>query len=222
MRKINRLLLILAIIAAFLTGCKKDTDAFDDPIDNVFNISFSRNALEYVNIPVGKYFVYNVIGYVTLDSIVVTSSQLDTVHFARNDASNFPEHNIERLRLRMTKYNNLAGGGTVSSEWLRATALPDFFNPFDSTTAADIELQLSGTDQNIFYAGESLTGAQTMVVQGITYTGVISTESDNGLATTDPLFQKNTFYWARGAGIIKRINVGFNGATTTWELLRHN
>lgn len=221
MRKLHYLLTLFTSAIFFLTSCEKNPDEPDDPIDNVFNISMSRNALDYVNRPVGKYFIYKVTGILLLDSVVVTSNELDTVHLPRDNNNNFPEHNIERLRLRMTKYN-VVSGGTISSDWMKATALPNYFIPFDSTTTADVDLRITGTTQTIFYARHNVTGTTTMTVEGVTYNGVVKAESDNGLPITDPAYEKNTFYWVKGLGVIKRVMVTFNGATTESNLLRHN
>lgn len=225
MRKIFGCYLASLIIILATPGCKKEP-VTDNPIDNVFNISFSRNALEYVNIPVGKYFIYKIPGDPTMDSVIVVSNDLVMVNMPRNDNMGFPEHNIERFRIRFNKYDSsFAGPATILSQWILATTIPAPLSPYDSTSTADLRLEFfSGPHigQAIFYGTHDLAGTETLTVEGITYTNVIKTESDNGLPVSDPLYTKEIFYWARGVGIIKRISVGFNGYQSIMNLVRHN
>lgn len=222
MRKITYFLAVFSLIAISMTSCQKDVADVDSPVDHVYNISFSRNALGYVNIPVGKYFIYKVTGYSALDSVAVTSNELDTVNFPRDINFSFPEHNVERIRLRWTKYTPVFGGGIVTSTWLRGGTVPGYFIPYDSSSTADVRLVISGTDQTMFFARDNLAGTQTLVVEGVTYQGVIRAESNNGLPITDPAYEKNEFYWAKGVGIVKRVVTTFNGTITEMSLLRHN
>jgi len=219
MQNLSRLLAVL-VIALAMQSCQKDP-VMVDPMTRVFNIKMSPNALEYVNIPVGKYFVYKVPGYTALDSVVVTNNELAMVNFPRDNSNNFPEHNVQRLRLTMTQYIQTSGG-MITTEWLKGVAMPEIFNPYDSTTTADVRLRFSGTQQVIFYGAQNISGSLTMVVEGVTYTGVSKAESDNGLPISNAGYEKNTFYWAKGVGIIKRVVVNWNGATTEMNLLRHN
>lgn len=223
MRQVIRLLFVLFTVAVLISGCQKD-EVTDNPMDDVYNISFSRNALDYINIPVGKYFIYKVSGQIALDSVAVVSSQLDTVNMPRNDNTNFPEHNIERFRIRINQYqNNIGGPGTLITEWLRGTTNATPFSPYDSSSTADVRLEFSNSTigKTIFFATHNVTGS-TLTVEGVTYTGVVMAESDNGLPISDAAYKKNTFYWAKGVGIIKRVTVSFNGHEVTMTLLRHN
>jgi hypothetical protein len=224
MNKLLRLLPLSVIVLLVASGCQKD-EVTENPMDHTFNISLSRNALEYVNIPVGKYFIYRVTGNSLLDSIRVVSNQLDTVNMPRNNNINFPEHNIERFRLKMDKYQvPIMGTGVLISEWVWSTTVPTPYNPYDSSSTADVRLEFTGAGagQLIFYGTHNLSPTETIVVEGVTYTGVIRTESNNGLTISNPNYQKNVFYWARGLGVIKRITTSFNGYEVTRTLLRHN
>ena len=219
--KFDRLLLLIPVIAITLTSCQKDDPVVINPVNSVFNISFSRNALAYVNIPVGKYFIYKTVATGVLDSVAVTSNQLSITNFPKNEASNFPEHNIESFRLTLTKYNNI-GGTYIPVQWIRAYATSDISTPYDSTSTADVKLEFSGTDQTIFYASHNVSGVQSLVVEGVNYPEVIKSESTNGFPATDPSYEKNVFYWAKNIGIIKRIITRPNGSQTEMNLLRHN
>lgn len=223
MNNIIRLLFLNSIITVSMISCKKDPVS-GNSMDRVYNISFSRNALQYVNIPVGKYFIYQTPGFAIVDSVIVVSTLLDTVKFPRNNNTGFPEHNIERFSLKMNKYVNPIGPGGAPSitEWLKATTLPQASSPYDSSSTADVKLELTGlyAGQTVFYGTHNLSGTQTLVVEGVTYNGVIKTESDNGLPVSDANYRKNTVYWAKDIGIIKRITTVFNGHEIVSNLIR--
>jgi hypothetical protein len=219
--KYNRLFFLIPVIAVVLTSCKKDDPAGINPINSVFNISFSRNALAYVNIPVGKYFIYKTVATGALDSVAVTANQLTVNNYPKNVASNFPEHNIESFRLTLTVYNYI-NNMYIPIQWLKAAAVNDFYTPYDSSSTADVRLKFSGTDQTIFYASDNLAGVTSLTVEGVNYPEVIRSESTNGLPVTDISYEKNVFYWAKNIGIIKRIITKANGSQTEINLLRHN
>src|SRR6478672_5489400 len=217
MKKITGLFLILAAVVLITPGCKKDPDT-ENPVDNTYNVSLSRDALEYINFPVGKYFIYKIPGHIALDSVRVVSSGLDIVNLPKNVNTGFPEHNIERYRIRMNKYANSTGGTTMLiTEWLWATTVPKALSPYANSTTADVRLEFSGTSagETVFFGRHNIPGTETLTVEGVTYTNVIKTETDNGLPVTDPNYKKNTFYWAKGVGIVRRETVSFNGFVTT-------
>ncbi|RYY50108.1 MAG: hypothetical protein EOO06_04880 [Chitinophagaceae bacterium] len=219
--RFNRFFLMLSIIIFSLTACEKDDPVAVDPMTRVFNVSFSRNALAYVNIPVGKYFIYKNVATGALDSVAVTTSQLGTTNFPKDVANGFPEHNMETYRSVFTKYN-LIGGVYIPVQWIRTYAITDFSTPYDSTSTADVRLELSGTDQTIFYASHNVAGVQSLLVEGVNYPEVVKAESTNGFPVNDPSYEKNVFYWAKNVGIVKRVITRATGAPTELNLLRRN
>ena len=73
-----------------------------------------------------------------------------------------------------------------------------------------------------FYLGEDDPTNYSMIIEGKTYNNVVTTVYDRNLDINHPDYLKETYYWAKGIGIIKRELITTGGAVKTARLLRNN
>ena len=62
----------------------------------------------------------------------------------------------------------------------------------------------------------------SMTIEGKNYSNVIMGSSEYLSDINDPEYEKRTFYWAKGIGIVKRQIITTGGAVKTQLLLRYN
>ena len=201
----------------FLLSCKKEKTSSAP----VIHIQFTRNALDYVNIQQGKYFIYKDSATALADSVVATTSLLEKIFVPeyRGNFIIFPAHNIERLTIRLDIKS--ANGG--SFQWFYGTAETTANFPIASDTAY---IYLSGGESNVmsevFLRYHYQSSTETMAVEGVTYNNVVTDVNDSGLPVNSPNYRKTIYYWAKGVGIIKRTVITTGGVAKTYTLLRHN
>lgn len=200
-------------------GCKKEKD-----ITQTNNhLSFSRNALDYINLNQGKYFIYKDSATLNTDSVIVTKSNLENIFYPENTANFFttPAHYAERFSLTLTKFTNIIGNTTL---WLNASAEAVTFPLYYNSDTADVYLSGSETTSSspVFFQSHTIQNALTVTVEGKTYANVTVTVFDCGLAINNSSYRFTIYYWAKGVGIIKRTLVTTGGIAKTATLLRNN
>jgi len=215
--QLNRIsLLFCGILVILFVGCKKNSD------DEVkYSLKFSPKALEYMNLTSGKYLIYKDSATSLLDSVIVTTSKLETF-FSEKYQSNFivvPGNYNEHYSLVLTKY---IGGS--HSEWLSASAGLSMANmPFPFASSDTCAAYMTETDNTvIFNFAASDQPNLTMTVEGKTYNNVVVTYSSFGGTINDSYFKNTVYYWAKGIGIIKSRVITTGGAIKTYTLLRNN
>jgi hypothetical protein len=186
---------IVLLIACSFAGCKKNT------VPSAPYYLLSKDGLAYVQFNVGKYFIYKDSVANKTDSIVVTQSLLQTYKGVYSDI---------HLAYTGQKYTivetEIDPGST--SVWLSAAA--------DGSGFSTVVLNSIDNGNYIFY--ETLEPhIPVMVVEGKTYTDVNITSSPYGYGSV-PLL---SYYWAKGVGLIKRIET-IGSVTNTYTLLRGN
>lgn len=217
----NKLMKVLHLLpfvfcVALVCSCKKEKKE-----ETVNNIRFTRNALDYVNLQPGKYFIYKDSATGSTDSVVVTTSLLESIYVPRLTGNwlTIAAHYMEKLTLKLdAKKTN----GT-SQQWLYGTAEANSFLSVPCDTAY---IYLSGGESNlqseVFFQYHYQNSTETMIVEGTAYNKVVTDVNDNSLPLNDPNYRKTIFSWAKGIGIIKRTIITTGGVAKTSTLLRHN
>ena len=207
--------LLVFILSLFIfQNCKKSSP----PPEKELYVSFSRNALQYLQLTEGKYLIYKDSATSLLDSVVVTKCRIE-VNFTPKLNTLLvkrPAYYSETLTLNLSKFD-----GSSQTVWLRCNAFTSLSGaasvPIDT---ADIALK-DESGGVVFYATETFQPKDTVTVEGKTYSNAQINSSDNGLEQSDQAYRKSVYYWAKGFGIIKRTIVT-GGVTTTHTLLRNN
>lgn len=210
-KMIIKLFITQIILLAIFTGCKKnDTDVN-------YSLSFSRRALEYVKLTEGKYLIYKDSATAALDSVVVTKSKLETYLQPKIPGYLTPAYYHENFVLELTKYM-----GSASSEWFYGNAsLVLATMPFASSDTEAVRLYGQYGSPDFIFSASSQSNL-SLLVEGVTYNNVVETISDAGVDINHPAYHYDTYYWAKGIGIIKRREITTGGTIKTYTLLRHN
>ena len=209
--------LISALLMIIFQSCKKESAP-----DDTYSVTFSKHALEFVNLTQGKYLIYKDSATAVEDSVIISTSILGTFYTPRGDASNWwaPPHYTETYSLVLTKFGN-----DTHSEWLNGTAVaqPDYTNfyPHPSTDTSAIDLRETD-NSSIFYLSQSGPVLNGINIEGRSYNNVVLTIEANGIDTNASYYKKNICYWAKGIGVIKRTLITTGGAAKTYTLLRNN
>ncbi len=222
-------LYILAITSIQLfTSCKKASLPENEKPE--FTVAFSRNALEYVHLTEGKYLIYkdSVTGQV--DSVIVTTSRLETTFYQKHDGADLsswglgympasPAFSSEEFTLKLTKFD-----GTSQTRWLDGDAYTQLPSPWASSDTAALKLSVSGSFPftDAFYMTESMTPDHSMMVEGVQYNNVVMISHDNGYDPTGWGYSRATYYWAKAVGLIKYEFIDFGVPVKIYSLLRHN
>jgi len=168
-----------------IISCEKSTD--------VPTYNLSKESLAYVQIPVGKYFIYKDSVSGNTDSVIVTESKLGRVpHFVSYSIfDSRVSYYYQSFTLSLSKVN-----GNTSILW---------FNGIAGANANENDAYRFGTSsiQKIL---------PNIIIEGKDYSDVVQvTYSYSSLYYC--------YYWAKGIGIIKRTEP--KGASAqTWTLLR--
>jgi len=215
-------LLISATLMFIFQSCKKES-APDDTV----TVAFSRNALDFVNLAQWKYLIYKDSATATEDSVIITTSKLETVYYpAYTSTWWFPASYKEKYSLVLTKYTS-----TSHAQWLSGFALAGGWGtavngPTYIDTAA---VGLEETD-NVYISDNSYIAIiyhtqqvmNAVIIEGKTYNNVVLTITQNTNDINNPEYKKNICYWAKGIGIIKLTVIKTGGAVKTYTLLRNN
>jgi hypothetical protein len=202
-----RVFLFLAFLTAFIYGCKK---ADEQP---AIKWRIDPEALKYIKLNVGQYFIYKDSATGREDSVVVTKSETHMEPYAYsyyNLDNRWVTENVQRegFELELTlKTSN------TSTKWLWGKVLVSRL-AYDNLQFDDM---IDNTGSMFFSPLSppscSCTGTlPSMTVEGKTYQSVV--------------FQLNgdhwrDYYWAPNVGLIKRTRTD-GGITYTATLLRHN
>src|SRR5436190_12095574 len=219
MKPITMLILASLIV---LFSCKKDPvkeePASLTPVTD--STKFSRDALSYVQLTAGKYFIYKDSTTSSQDSVVVTTSLLNTVYFppASDAVFTYKAHTQEKFDLVLTKFTD-----SDQVEWFNghADAFCDGLGINNNCDSAAVDLMEGGL--MAFEGVQSYPSNLSVAIEGKTYNNVIIHDSwTSTIDINDPRYVHNIYYWAKGVGIIKRTNITTGGAVKTYTLLRNN
>ncbi len=216
-------------ICCFFGSCKKDKTSEPE----TYNIQFSAEALAYVQLPLNKYFIYKDSASGALDSVVVTQSNLKKQFAAPYVASTFrnavPGFYYQEFSLLITKYN-----GTSEEDWFYGFATSSGVGPtIYNSDSANLNLLEKDrvNNKNLNYAflypftpysslQENIAVIPSITIEGKIYTNVELYSYSNTTDNTRADYLKSTYYWAKGAGIIKR-EIKTSSSVKTKTLVRY-
>ncbi|GEO11085.1 hypothetical protein [Segetibacter aerophilus] len=200
----NKLVVVVLTVIIF-AGCEKSSTSSVEEARQ----SFDREGLKFIQIPIGKYFIYKDSATGNEDSVIVTKSNLEQVDVAAyycgpSCFGNHPAYHYERFSLTLTS-------GRDQTTWLNATT-GDLIGNFITSDRSAISLRDYKNILLFSYPGTS-TILPSMAIEGKTYNEVnVSTANFSGTASTT--------YWAKNIGLIKwQFKMG--STVTTFLLLRH-
>ena len=214
-------LLLFGILAILFQSCEKIGPDIS-VTSSSYSLKFSRKALDYVKLTEKKYLIYKDSASGHLDSVVVTKSSLENKYTPEEWYwyGWYSAYYHENFSLTLTKFT-----GGVGSEWFNGEAKLLISDPAYSTDIAPINLVTLDKFANsytTFYLGEDDPTNYSMIIEGKTYNNVVTTVYDRNLDINHPDYLKETYYWAKGIGIIKRELITTGGAVKTARLLRNN
>ena len=220
----------LTVTVFLFAACKKDK-----PIEIIYpttNVKLNPVALEFVKLPVGRYFIYKDPATGSIDSVRVSQSIIENKFQPSIPPSGYNPclsgFNFETFTLTLTKFN-----GTASQDWFKGIASSYAIFPCGSHPAVIIDSNLILEDQlftNIithpfvypfsFYQGQGHIFIPTITIEGTIYTDVHEFFASNGLQSTHPAYQAVIHYWAKGIGIIKKETITYS-SVNTYLLVRY-
>jgi hypothetical protein len=187
----------LSIIILLITACKKNGAS-------VPNFPLSPVGLTYIQLNTGRYFIYRDSAASKIDSVVVTESSFQPYTATSTDFGSTSTFTSQQYTLQLTEIVPTSGYVWLSGRTQEALLGQIYLS------AADGHLLFEYVDPVMPAVIPSL------VVEGKTYTDVNFT-SGTGIDSSTHF----NYYWAKGVGLIKRIErVG--GVTNIYTLLRNN
>lgn len=219
----KKILFAISITTLLIASCKKNNaDTPAAPIE----VKFSAEALAYVQLPLYKYFIYKDSATAALDSVVVTQSNLERILMPKYDCGNqqwcwnIPAYYYQNFSLSLTKFT-----ATSQELWFTGSATSQPFSTFLIAASDTSVLYFSGTffyplvsNYQGIYTSENFLGS--FIVEGKTYNNVLQFINVNTLNTSDPIYKRTNYYWAKSIGIIKR-EVTTGSAVKTDLLVRN-
>ncbi len=216
-----------------LMACKKDKPG--EPTYPDCHVKLNPTALEFINLPLNRYYIYKDSANGTIDSVRVTKSILEKrYHYPHKGTNSYfdpgrPSYYSEKYSLSISTASNQL--------WFTGLADSDFY--FDNIQFRLLGNPLVYIDSNFYFSGTSdnishnsfwypfnsdLTRLHTFIpmlaIEGTTYSDVHQFFSSNGLQPTEANYNASVYYWAKGIGIIKKEIISFNSVKTSL-LLRY-
>lgn len=201
-----------------MTACKKDIAFLTTPATTSPTIYQQLNplAIDYVQLPVNRHFIYKDSATAATDSVIVAESYIVKLLSPSIAAGYYspavPAYFYDKYTLTLTKV-----GGTTNQTWFKGTASSLSTSYFGATSygtngiLSGFSLRNEQTTLSAFwYPFTSTYGfyeynfLPAMTIEGITYTAVHQFIINNGVQPSDASYLKNIYYWVKGIGIIKR------------------
>ena len=206
MKQIIALIVVTTIVAFCISSCKKDHTDTPAP----FELQFSAEALAYVQLPLNKYFIYKDSATGTLDSVVVTESNIVKQFIPEHKSAGLldPDRSAfyyQTFTLKLTKYI-----GGIPQDWFDGNATNLTFTVTSSNPATPLTLgnNIGGAFRYPITISsnpyQEVNILPSVTIEGKTYLNVAFFSDAIGLDITQPSYHKSTYYWVKGIGIIKR------------------
>jgi hypothetical protein len=181
--------------------------------------SFDTSALNYIQLPFNRYFIYKDPSTGSTDSVVITQS-IDSFSLQPIGPGYPLAYFLHTFKLTLTGFS-----GTPNQTWYKGSASTNFPPGLATTSIHIIDsiFSLSNEQTNlpgfwypfISSALNQYAFIPSLTFEGRTYTAVHSFSSSNGLQPTDINYQASLFCWVKGVGIIKREIRTFNSVKTS-------
>ena len=213
----EKTILYTSVVAILISaGCNKRYDG-PGPRGPII-VNFSPSSLEYVQLTPGKYLVYKDSASGSLDSVLVTRSEISFIsHPATPYRGLFdpgsPASSVYFMKLTLTKFS-----GISQNVWFDGYAQAG--SPTDDAIADMYELDSTGSGIHSNIITEPPISSITIETK--TYSEVIKSVAVTAVDSNDPAYNQTTLYWAKKIGIIKRTIITTGGAIKTYNLIRNN
>jgi len=184
---------------------------------------FAKEDLEYVQLPVNRYFIYKDSASGNTDSVVVTQSLMSDHYYPPAPSFSLPGVYYQEFNLVLIRINdgkiwfqgsaNSTGGsyGPYAADSMDRVV----FSPANDNIIADPTLNQTCYGFCDFLNDSSFAYYPSFEVGTHTYNDVfISTITNVYNGTDSPGYFKSTYCWAKGIGIVKR-TVQTDSAITT-------
>ena len=188
-------------------NCKKRSH--DTRSDDFIQIKLSTEGLAYVQLGLGKYFIYKDSASAQLDSVIVTKSILKNLYtpgFNGGVFASSPPFYSEVFSLTLTKID-----GGIQTIWFEAETDSPSIYAYSSMDNQPISMFYMSFLSFAYALSSALTN---LTVEGKVYNSVIQTIGDNGAELSSPDYISVVTYWAKGVGIIKRTRTDSLGTKT--------
>ena len=202
----KKILFAISIATLLIASCKKDNAGSQIA---QYELKFSTEALAYVQLPLYKYFIYKDSATASLDSVIVTQSNLERIFVPTPYCTLLcpPAYFYQRFTLTLTKYN-----GATPQDWFYGIANNSHFwvtNSDAATALYLVEKDQGGHvfDYPIFVSSNSYGGVTiipSIIIESKTYLNAVVFTSSTSLDTSQSYYRKISHYWVKGIGIIKR------------------
>ena len=198
----------LAMLIILMNSCSKTVTQKPAPNTDV-DIYFDKAALEYIQLPVNRHFIYKDSATGNIDSVLATQSDLSNFTTPGNPAFSVPPVYSQKYHLVLTRTN---GSGTIWFQGL-ANSLQGAGFQYAPDTTAVISFNASdnivtdtlpeyGFLSNGFDISQSLN---SLTVESTIYHDVfVYTYSNQSFRMPQTVPIISTYYWARNVGIVKR------------------
>jgi hypothetical protein len=226
MNKVYFILFLTCVME--LIACSKSTPYKTTPPPPDIHIIFAKADLDYVQLPVNRYFIYKDSATGNTDSVIVTQSDMSDPYEPPHPSLSLPGVYYQEFNLALTKVNS----GTT---WFQGSANSrnGAYGPYSADSMARVRFNPANdnivTDATIYvsYYGFCYTNDSTFTYYPSFEVGthiyndvIINTVTNiyNGIGSQG--YFKSTYCWAKGIGIVKR-TVQTDSAITTSLLERY-
>lgn len=186
-------LFFIALCLVNLLACKKT-----ESTPSSLHYQFPQQFLDYAFLPLDKQLTYKDSASGNENVVNVTENEMSTITVTpdffglQGSPINYDVYDL--------KLTNLSNGST----WLNAEAKCEG----QSTVVMNDSLS------SILWYPFPVEIIPSIVIGNNTYNDVIKASSNNGLSISDPHYVETHYYWAKGAGIVKRTVVNGNNIKT--------
>jgi hypothetical protein len=203
-----RIVLFLTTILFFLLGCKKEKQP------GIEEWHINPEALKYIKLQEGQYFIYKDSATGREDSVVVTKSRLYFENYTFDHVNLNNQWESKTVRREVFELEITLPANTASPKWLWGNVLltkPEY-GDVQHNNLIDHSAQMFNYPPTL--NGCSCAGVlPSMTVEGKTYQNVVASLSGDNW---------RDYYWAPNVGLIKRTWKDVDGEKHSVTLLRHN
>src|SRR4051812_17409274 len=185
-------LLFIALCLVNFLACKKN-----EATPSNLHYQFPQEFLDYAFLPLNKELTYKDSASQNEYLTKVTQSEMTTITVTPDffGLQGAPiDYDVYDLRL-----TNLSDG----SIWLDAEG-----------KCEGISVAMEDSISSILWYPFPVEIIPSIVIEGNTYINVIKASWNNGLVISDPDYFETNYYWAKGAGIVKRTVISGNNIKT--------
>lgn len=219
----------LAVLILFLASCSKEKFTIDLsggwgggwglPLGGmVAGNYFDKTALDFINIPWNRYYIYKDSATGFTDTVVVTRNYtINVFHDSVPGNPPVPGYIHETYRLTLQNITGSPGQkwfdgfASCDSQYMNTARFID--SAFDLT---DMQNNLPAFWYPFISSGVNrYTLIPTITIEGTLYIQIHKFSATNGLQPGDTNYRETIYYWEKGTGIIKREIRTYNSVKTS-------